>query len=85
MSNIYPTKITNIPTNDNEGIVTFFAGVKKEASGNLVNSGGRVLCVTCIGKSFYEIREKVYNAVKEVGFELKEFRHDIGHFVLSKR
>lgn len=78
-------KIRNIPGEDSEGVVTFFAGVKKEASGGLVNSGGRVLCVTCVGKSFYEARERVYNAVKEVDFELREFRNDIGHFVLSKR
>lgn len=55
----------------------FFAGVKKDNSGNLINGGGRVMGITVVGKDLNEAREKVYQAVKEFNFKGMHFRNDI--------
>uniref|UniRef100_A0A914QM68 phosphoribosylformylglycinamidine cyclo-ligase n=1 Tax=Panagrolaimus davidi TaxID=227884 RepID=A0A914QM68_9BILA len=89
-SNGYPNsftkgaKISGIPV-DSDEVVTFFAGVKKSADGTLQNSGGRVLCVTAIGKSFYDAKTKALEVVEKINFSEKFYRRDIGRFVMSKK
>uniref|UniRef100_A0A914P1J2 Large ribosomal subunit protein uL13 n=1 Tax=Panagrolaimus davidi TaxID=227884 RepID=A0A914P1J2_9BILA len=70
---------------DSVEVVTFFAGVKKAADGTLQNSGGRVLCVTAIGKSFYDAKTKALEVVEKINFNEKFYRRDIGRFVMSKK
>lgn len=55
----------------------FFSGVKSD-QGGLVNSGGRVLGVTALGKNIYEAREKAYTEIKSIHFTGAYFRKDIG-------
>jgi len=43
-----------------------------------VTSGGRVLAVTALGKSFDEAREVVYGDIDSIRFQGKSFRSDIG-------
>lgn len=74
----------DIPENTGD-VITFFAGVKKSEDGILENSGGRVLCVTGIGKSFYEAKSKALEAVEKINFSEKFYRRDIGRFAMSKR
>ena len=55
----------------------FFAGVKKDGE-NLVNSGGRVLGLTCVGEDLKEARSKAYQGLSYINFEGAQFRRDIG-------
>ena len=45
---------------------------------DIVTSGGRVIAVTAHGKNIEEAREKAYHNSKQIVFEGKNYRHDIG-------
>ena len=55
----------------------FHSGTKME-SGTIVTSGGRVLCVTALGKDLKESSKRAYNALKTVNFRGCFYRKDIG-------
>ncbi|MGI6498125.1 MAG: phosphoribosylamine--glycine ligase [Oscillospiraceae bacterium] len=61
-----------------EDITIFHAGTKREADGNVVTSGGRVLGVTATGETLETARTKAYGAVKEISFTDMFYRKDIG-------
>lgn len=50
----------------------------RNADGELVTAGGRVLNVVALGKTFDEAREKAYEACDVINFEGKQLRSDIG-------
>ncbi len=60
-----------------EGIMVFYAGVKREG-GKLLTAGGRVLNLCALGKTLKEARDKVYRAVEKIHFEGMHYRRDIG-------
>lgn len=66
-------------THNEVGPYGFMAGVKRGPKGELLNSGGRVLGVTCVSESLDDAREQVYEALKKVHFEGAQWRKDIGH------
>jgi phosphoribosylamine---glycine ligase len=47
--------------------------------GQLVTSGGRVLCVTATGDDIDEVATRAYRAVSALQFEGVQYRRDIGH------
>ena len=53
------------------------AGTKLDGN-DIVTSGGRVIAVTAHGKNIEEAREKAYHNAKQIMFEGKNYRHDIG-------
>ena len=53
------------------------AGTKFDGN-DIVTSGGRVIAVTAHGKNIEEASEKAYHNAKEIVFEGKNYRHDIG-------
>jgi phosphoribosylamine--glycine ligase len=57
--------------------MVFHAGTKK-IDGRYYTSGGRVLCVTALGKTHEEAMNKAYDAVSKIEFEGMYFRKDIG-------
>ncbi len=59
------------------GVVVFHAGTK-QADGQLVISGGRVLGVTGIGATLQEALDHAYNGVECIHFEGAQYRKDIG-------
>ncbi len=62
----------------NDPVVTpFHSGTKKEGDQILTN-GGRVLCLTALGKDQQEARERAYRAVDRVSFHGMQYRKDIG-------
>ena len=65
----------DIPSLD--GVTIFHAGTKID-NGKLVTAGGRVLNICATGNSLEEVRQKVYQAAKQVRFEGKFYRGDIG-------
>ena len=62
--------------------VVFHAGTK-QASGQLVTDGGRVLSVSATSKTLQEAVERAYEAVGKIHFEGMYYRRDIGAKALS--
>lgn len=73
----YPTGIEITGLEDVEGAVVFHAGTKL-SDGKLVTSGGRVLCVTSMGKTHDEARALAYKNVEKIQFKGAHYRKDIG-------
>ena len=59
-----------------DGVKVFHAGTRMEGD-KVVTSGGRVLCVTALGKDLAEARDKAYQAVEKVHFDKSYYRRDI--------
>jgi phosphoribosylamine--glycine ligase len=73
--------ITQLP-DEEEDCITFHAGTALE-DGQLLTSGGRVLCVTALGETVRAAQKRAYAAVDDVAFEGMQFRHDIGYRALG--
>ena len=73
--------ITQLP-DEEEDCITFHAGTALE-DGQLITSGGRVLCVTALGETVRAAQKRAYDAVDEVAFEGMQFRRDIGYRALG--
>ncbi len=63
---------------DMDGVKVFHAGTARNADGELITAGGRVLNVVALGKTFDEARQKAYEACDVINFEGKQLRSDIG-------
>ncbi len=61
----------------------FHAGTDRNAAGELVNQGGRVLAVTGKGKNLAEALENAFNTVNSISWEKAYFRKDIGQDILK--
>ena len=62
--------------------ITFHAGTKFNDKGELVTSGGRVLCVVGLGDDLHQARDKAYKALDKIHFDGMQYRKDIGHRAL---
>jgi phosphoribosylamine---glycine ligase len=74
--------ISGLPKPDADCRV-FHAGTRREG-GNLVTSGGRVLCVTALGDSVKMARARAYEALDGIRFEGMQYRKDIAHRAIKK-
>ena len=63
---------------DADDVVAFHAGTARDAGGQLVTAGGRVLAVTATGGSIADAQRKSLDFVQRVQFEGRQFRTDIG-------
>lgn len=63
---------------DENGLYVFHAGTRLSKDGLLVTDGGRILCVSAIGKTLRESIDSAYLKVREIKFEGAHFRKDIG-------
>ena len=52
--------------------------------GSIVTSGGRVLCVTALGRDIREARQRCYAALESVRFAGMQYRSDIGWRALER-
>jgi len=66
-------------------VLVFHAGTKTRADGSLVTAGGRVLAVTGLGATFDEAQSRSLAFAREIDFEGKQFRADIGWRELERR
>lgn len=69
--------ITGIET-ASQGALVFQAGTDRNAQGELVSAGGRVLTVVGMGPTMVDARLNAYAAVEQITFEAAQFRSDIG-------
>jgi phosphoribosylamine---glycine ligase len=60
-----------------EGSLVFHAGTK-DAEGNIVTNGGRVIAITSFGENINEARKKSYQNAERIEYEGKYYRKDIG-------
>lgn len=61
-----------------DGAKVFHAGTA-ESDGEVVTSGGRVLCVTALGDNVAEAQKAAYDGVEQVCWDDVMFRRDIGY------
>ncbi len=59
------------------GVLLFHAATKRDESGQIVTSGGRVLSVTALGDNLAQARQRAYAAAAAVAFQGKRYRTDI--------
>lgn len=85
----YPEKynkgdvITGLPVEESDDFKVFHAGTAIK-DGNVVTSGGRVLCVTALGESVSKAQKKAYEIVEKISWENVYFRKDIGYRAVSR-
>ncbi|HET9576837.1 MAG TPA: phosphoribosylamine--glycine ligase, partial [Usitatibacter sp.] len=75
--------IQGLPRNE-EDFHVFHAGTAMEG-GQVVTSGGRVLCVTALGDKVKMAAERAYEVVQKIRFEGMQYRRDIGHRAFARR
>lgn len=61
-----------------DGVVVFHAGTARDAGGNLVTAGGRVLAVSATGDSVASAGQRSLDFARRIQFAGKQLRTDIG-------
>ena len=74
--------IQGIPAEAADGIV-FHAGTELR-DGQLLTSGGRVLCVTVLADSVKQAQPRAYELLKAIRFDGMQYRKDIGHRAIKR-
>jgi phosphoribosylamine--glycine ligase len=72
-----------LPAEDRD-VMVFHAGTRRDASGTLVSSGGRVLVVTALGATLAEAQRRSVAYAERVAFAGRQFRRDIGWRELAR-
>jgi phosphoribosylamine--glycine ligase len=75
--------ISGLPDQEPEGIKVFHAGTALRG-GRVVTAGGRVLCVTALGETVVEAKDRAYGQVKRITWPGVYYRTDIGHRAVAK-
>ncbi len=74
--------IQGIPAEAADGIV-FHAGTELR-DGQLLSSGGRVLCVTVLADSVKQAQLRAYELLQPIRFDGMQYRKDIGHRAMKR-
>lgn len=64
-----------------QDMMVFHAGTTQQ-DGQIVTSGGRVLCVTALGESVKAAQLRAYEVAQQITFDGVQYRKDIGHRAL---
>ena len=75
--------ISGLPERQDGDAHVFHAGTTT-AGGQVVASGGRVLCVTALGDTVKLAQNRAYELVDKIRFDGMQFRRDIGHRALRR-
>jgi phosphoribosylamine--glycine ligase len=76
-------KITGIEAVDDALTKVFHAGTA-EREGDIVTSGGRVLCVTALGDDIAQAQQKAYRGVDQIHWQGAFHRRDIGWRAIAR-
>lgn len=68
---------------DSDTVKVFHAGTA-EKDGQVVTSGGRVLCVTGVGDTVGEAQANAYEGVKQITWRDAQYRSDIGYRAVAR-
>ena len=68
---------------DSDTVKVFHAGTA-EKDGQVVTSGGRVLCVTGVGDTVSEAQANAYQGVKQITWSNAQYRSDIGYRAVAR-
>ena len=74
--------ITGLPQ-DTDDVVVFHAGTQMQ-DGQVVTSGGRVLCVTALGGTLKLAQQQAYDTIKGIHFDGVQYRTDIGYRAIAR-
>jgi len=66
-----------------DDVKVFHAGTAMH-DGNVVTSGGRVLCVTALGATVAAAQARAYDAVRQIRWPGAHYRNDIGHRAIAR-
>ncbi|MDE1461255.1 phosphoribosylamine--glycine ligase [Spartinivicinus poritis] len=61
----------------------FHAGTKQQ-NNQVVTNGGRVLCVTALGKTVQQAQQAAYQATQQISWNNVYYRKDIGHRAIAR-
>jgi phosphoribosylamine--glycine ligase len=75
--------ITGLASEEPEDSKVFHAGTSLSGAGDIVTSGGRVLCVCALGKDIREAQAKAYQRVNSIRWDKAYYRTDIGFKALK--
>lgn len=73
--------ISGLPA-ESDDCQVFHAGTALR-DGDVVTSGGRVLCVTALGHNTRTAQKRAYEAVEQIRFDGQQYRRDIGHRAIA--
>jgi phosphoribosylamine--glycine ligase len=75
--------ISGLPDEASEETKVFHAGTRME-DGKVVTAGGRVLCVTALGRDVSEAQQKAYALVDTINWDDAFCRRDIGYRAIAR-
>lgn len=75
--------ISGLPETEIEGEKAFHAGTKL-ADGQVVTSGGRVLCATALGNTVTEAQQRAYQLAKKIQWDGVFYRNDIAYRAIAR-
>ncbi len=75
--------ISGLPQQEIDGEKVFHAGTS-ENNGNVVTSGGRVLCATALGNTVLEAQQRAYALSKQISWDGVFYRNDIGYRAIAR-
>lgn len=75
--------ITGIPAAENDNKV-FQAGTSLDEKGQVLTNGGRVLCVTALGKTVTDAQALAYQKVKQIQWKDAYYRTDIAYRAIAR-
>jgi phosphoribosylamine--glycine ligase len=75
--------ITGLPAREAPDAKVFHAGTALRG-GEVVTSGGRVLCVTALGESVAAAQRRAYEVVRGIHWKHAQYRSDIGYRAIAR-
>jgi len=75
--------IKGLPETEREGAKIFHAGTALK-DGQVVTSGGRVLCATALGDTVSEAQSRAYDLARTIHWEGAYYRKDIGYRAVER-
>ncbi len=75
--------ISGLPATDAPDAKVFHAGTALQ-DGNVVTSGGRVLCVTALGATVGAAQKRAYEVTRQISWTGAQYRSDIGYRAIAR-